>query len=131
MCGPTSAIGLESQERALWLAVKDQLRRPGVMPGLMRGFLADSEVAAVVEIEPTGAVRPVAVLVTLAIAEELALSDPTLSAHRQAARIGEYDVEVLVGEVDGQRRPAAVLVTQWIYEHLILYSRQLWRPRRE
>lgn len=129
MCGPTSAIGLETEERALWLSVKDSLRTPGTMPGLMRGFLADSEVAAVVEVDPSGKVRPVAVLVTPAIASELVLTDDSLSGPRQPAQIGDYPVEVLVGEFDGVRRPAAVLMTQWIYEHLILYSRQLWRGR--
>lgn len=127
MCGPTSAIGLEEQERASWMAVRESLRRPGTMMGLMRGFLADNEVAAVVEIETSGAVRPVAVLVTPVIAAELRLSDPSLSEPRQHAYVGDYEVEVLVAEMDGARRPVAVLVTQWIYEHLFLYSRRLWR----
>jgi hypothetical protein len=129
MCGPTSAVGLEEHERVQWAAVRDLVRDPGSLTGLMRGFLGEEEVAVVVATDSSGAVRPMAVLVTPFIRGELTLSDPSLGESRQAARVGDYDVEVVVGDVEGVRQPAAVLVTPWIREHLFLYARQLWRSR--
>ena len=79
MCGSTSAVGLEERERELWVEVKEQLREPGQLNGLMRGVLGNEEVAVVVAIEPVGLVRPLAVLVTPAIGEELVLPELTLA----------------------------------------------------
>ncbi len=57
MCGPTSAIGLVDRERATWLEVKEQMRKPGTMAGLMRGFLGNEEVAVVIATTPEGRVH--------------------------------------------------------------------------
>jgi len=48
MCGSRSAIGLEDHERVTWLEVKDQLREPHHLAGLMRGFLGNEEIAVVI-----------------------------------------------------------------------------------
>lgn len=78
MCGPTSAIGLEEHERWLWRQVKDRLRRPGHLAGLMRGFVGGEEVAVVVATRSDGQVEPVAVLVSAAVRGELTVlgTDP-------------------------------------------------------
>jgi hypothetical protein len=130
MCGPSSAIGLEQHERDAWTSVRDQLRVPGEYAGLMRGFLGGEEVAVAIATDRDGVAHEQAVLLTAAIEAELTLSDPTLAAPVQAATVGDYDVEVLVGEVRGHRRPVAVRTTPWIRQHLLLYARQLWWPAR-
>src|SRR5829696_3567099 len=105
MCGSTSAVGLADADRALWPMLRERLRVPGQLMGLMRGVLGgDAEVAALVTTTPSGIARPVAVLVTPEIAEEITLlEDP---------------------------RPVAIFVTDWMREHLYLYSRELWHRRR-
>ncbi len=133
MCGATSAIGLEDHERALWAEVKEPLRQSGLLTGLMRGFLGDEEVAVVIATAPAGRVRPVAVLVTASIAEELVMPVPAAPAGAGpvAAHAGEYPVQVWLGRQHRAGQPVAVEVTSWMQEHLVLYARQLWRqPRR-
>src|SRR5262247_261351 len=108
MCGAFSAIGLADTERELWPLVRECLREPGQLMGLMRAVLSEAvEVAVVVAVEPGGAVRPVALLATPGIADEIQLGE---------------------GDGDGVR-PLAVLVTPWILEHLALYARNLWSRR--
>jgi hypothetical protein len=133
MCGSVSAISLEDSDRRSWPYLRERLRAPGRMMALMRGLLGDVEVAAVVAVTPEGAVTPLAVLTTAAeIAQEIELSPPGVddagTEGLRPARIGDYDVEVLV-EVgpDGRQRPLAVLVTPWIEQHLLLFARTLWR----
>jgi hypothetical protein len=130
MCGPSSAIGLEQHERDAWVAVREQVRVPGQYAGLMRGFLGGEEVAVAISTDRDGRSHELAVLVTAAIEAELTLSDPTLAGPAQPAYVGDYDVEVLVGQVGGQRRPVAVRTTPWMRQHLLLYARQLWWPAR-
>ena len=128
MCGPNSALGLEETERELWPELRDRLRQPGQMMALMRGVLGgDAEVAAVTAVTPNGVVRPLAILATPVIADEIELSDS--SGDRASGRIGDYDVDVLMTDRGGVRRPAAVLVTPWIFENLTLYARKLWTRR--
>jgi hypothetical protein len=137
MCGSVSAIGLEERERELWPDLRERLREPGHLMALMRGVLGDTEVAAVVAVTPQGKVKPVAILATPEeIAEEIRLAgeerDPDGAGRDglRRAKIGDYDVEVLIGEgPDGQPRPLAILATPWIEQHLLLYARALWRRR--
>lgn len=125
MCGPTSAIGLEDHERLRWAQVKEALRQPGHLAGLMRGFLAGSEVAVVIATAPDGRVRPLAVIVTPVIAEEIVLPDESEGAGWVPGRIGDYPAEIwTAGVIAGG--PTAVRVTPWMHEHLALYARQLW-----
>ena len=133
MCGSTSAVGLADQERALWPMLRERLRVPGQLMGLMRGVLGgDAEVAALVTTTPSGIARPVAVLVTPEIAEEITLlEDDRGGGDVRRGRIGEDDVEVLIGgSRDEDPRPVAIFVTDWMREHLYLYSRELWHRRR-
>ena len=131
MCGPTSAIGLDDAERALWPQLRERLRLPGRSMALMRGILGgDAEVAAVVAVEPAGIVRPLALLATPAIAAEIELgsdapADPLQPRH---ALIGDYDVEVLT-DPSARDQPVAVLVSPWIFENLTLFTRKLWSRR--
>ena len=130
MCGPNSALGLDETERVLWPELKERLRQPGRLMALMRGVLGgDAEVAAVVAITPAGVVAPLAILVSPAIADEIHIDGATDVAGRTAGRIGDYDVEVLLGETSGRRGPIAVLMTPWIFENLTLYARKLWSRR--
>ncbi|HZB47721.1 MAG TPA: hypothetical protein VE547_01390 [Mycobacteriales bacterium] len=121
MCGSTSAVGLAEQERALWPFLRERLRVPGQLMGLMRGVLGgDAEVAAVVTTTPGGVARPVAILATPLIAAEIELVDGDVRGDVQRGRIGTGD----------DRRPVAIFTTDWIREHLSLYARELWhRPR--
>lgn len=134
MCGASSAVGLADAERALWPLLRDRLRTPGQLMGLMRGVLGgDAEVAAVVTTTPTGISRPIAILVTPAIAEEITLLEGSPGSDVRRALIGAEEVEVLLGDLataDGGR-PVAIFVTDWIRQHLSLYARELWhrRPR--
>ena len=129
MCGPNSAIGLDETEREMWPELKERLRQPAHMMALMRGVLGgDAEVAAVTAVNPAGVVRPLAILATPAIADEIELTGDG-SESRQPGRIGDYEVEVLLGKVGGERKPVAILMTPWIFEHLTLYTRKLWSRR--
>ena len=128
MCGPHSALGLAETERELWPELRERLRQPGQSMALMRGVLGgDAEVAAVTAVTPAGVVRPLAILVTPVIAEEIDLDDA--GGDRAPGRIGDYEVEICMTERLGVRRPAAVLVTPWIFENLTLYTRKLWTRR--
>ena len=131
MCGANSAIGLAEAERELWSRVRERLREPGHLMGLMRAVLDGAiEVAVAVAIRPDGAVRPVALLATPGIAEEIQLADTDRNGLRKA-RIGDDEFDVLVGADPGRSaaQPLAVLVTPWISEHLALYARRLWSRR--
>src|SRR5262245_28773493 len=128
MCGPHSAIGLAEAERELWPQVRERLREPGSLMGLMRGVLGGAvEVAAVVATTPDGVVRPVALLATPALTEEIRLSEAGGVGVRPA-RIGEDEIDVLVASPSGQDRPEplAILVTPWMVQNLALYARNLW-----
>ena len=128
MCGPNSALGLEEVERELWPELRDRLRQPGQLMALMRGVLGgDAEVAAVTAVTPAGVVRPLAILATPVIADEIDLDDS--GDTHVAGRIGDYDVDVLMTDQGGVRRPAAVIVSPWIFENLTLYARKLWSRR--
>ena len=128
MCGPHSALGLEETERELWPELRERLRQPGQLMALMRGVLGgDAEVAAVTAVTPSGIVRPLAILATPVIADEIDLTDG--GEDRAAGRIGDYDVDVLMTTQAGVRRPAAILVSPWIFENLTLYARKLWSRR--
>lgn len=134
MCGSVSAIGLADQERQWWPQVRERLRVPGRLMALMRGLLGDAEVAAVVSVTPEGAVTPVAIMVTNdEIAQEIhSIADPSGAGPTdlRAAKIGDYDIQVLVNERPGERpRPLAILHTPWIEQHLLLFARVLWRRR--
>ena len=133
MCGSVSAIGLEQPERDLWPYLRERLREPRQSMGLMRGVLGDTEIAAVVAVTPEGAVKPVAILaLPETIASEITLdagADPDDRGLRPA-KVGDYDIKVLVDERPGRTpRPLAILATPWIEEHLLLYARKLWRHR--
>src|SRR5262245_42446991 len=128
MCGPHSAIGLAEAEREMWPQVRERLREPGSLMGLMRGVLGGAvEVAAVVATTPDGVVRPVALLATPALTEEIQLSEAGGEDVRPA-RIGDDEIGVLVATTPGhdQAEPLAILVTPWIVQHLALYARNLW-----
>ncbi len=131
MCGATSALGLERQERLLWPLIKERLREPGQLVGLMRAVLGgDAEVAVVVTITPAGVARPVAVLATPVIAAEVTMLDDDVDADVRRGRIGDDEVTVLMGNPPGEeRRPIAVLVSDWMREHLYVYARELWHRR--
>lgn len=131
MCGANSAIGLAEVERELWSRVRERLREPGHLMGLMRAVLDGAiEVAVAVAITPNGAVRPLALLATPGIAEEIELGETDRDGLRRA-RIGDDEFDVLVGAGPDQAgvQPLAVLVTPWISEHLALYARRLWSWR--
>ena len=68
---------------------------------------------------------------TPAIAAEITLDDDNPDTEIRRGRIGEDEVDVLIGQTGGDEpRPIAILVTDWIREHLYLYPRELWhRPR--
>jgi hypothetical protein len=132
MCGPHSALGLDEAERDLWPELRERLRQPGQMMAVMRGVLGgDAEVAAVTAVTPAGVVRPLAILATPVIAEEIDLDEPADDAApgRRTGRIGDYPVEVLMTTSGTEPRPAAVLVTPWIFENLTLFTRKLWTRR--
>jgi hypothetical protein len=76
MCGPSSALGLADTERALWPVLRERLRVPGQLMGLMRGLLGgDAEVGVVVATSPAGIAVPLAILVTPSIVAEIAFAD--------------------------------------------------------
>jgi hypothetical protein len=137
MCGSVSAVGLEERERELWPYLRERLRVPGHLMALMRGVLGDAEVGAVVAVTPEGAVNVLAILATQQmIADEIRLEPDVRERDRDAraevrrAKIGDYDVDILLGEwPDGQPRPLAVFATPWIEQHLLLYARTLWHRR--
>jgi hypothetical protein len=132
VCGNVSAIGLQEAERELWPVLRERLRVPGELMALMRGVLGDTEVGAVVSVTPQGVVTVRAILATpSAIADEIRLLDTgTDRPWLRHALVGEYEVEVVVGEwPDGQPRPLAILTTPWIEQHLLIYARTLWRRR--
>jgi hypothetical protein len=129
MCGPTSAISLEDHERAIWAELKESLRLPGHLAGLMRGFLGE-EVAVVIATAPDGKVRPVALLVTTTIAAELLVPHDVAGPGWVSGRAGDYAVEVWVRGGDPSGRPVAMKITDWVEEHLLLYARQLWHRYR-
>ena len=92
--------------------------------GLMRAVLGgDAEVAVVVATTAAGVSAPLAVLVTPVIAAELTLPAVLEPGSVVAAHVGPYDVEVVVDE---QARPAALLISPWLFENLSLYARKLW-----
>lgn len=96
---------------------------------LMRGVLgSDAEVAVVATVRPDGVTRPVAMLVTPAIADEITLTSTPADGDLQAGRIGEYQVEVVVAPGD-PGTPIAVMMTPWIFENLNVFSRKLWSRR--
>jgi hypothetical protein len=130
VCGTSSAIGLGEVDRADWPQLRERLRQPDHLMALIRGVLGgDEEVAAVAAVTPAGIVRPLAILVTPAIEDELDLGVPT-GEDRTAGHIGDYEVEVLLDAAgDGGRRAIAVLMTPWIFENLVLFSRKLWSRR--
>ena len=98
--------------------------------GVMRGVLDGAvEVAVVVAVRPDGIVRPVALLATPGIAEEVEIGDGPSDGIRRG-RIGDDPIDVLVAPAEPNTvRPLAVLTTPWIAEHLALYARRLWRSR--
>lgn len=132
MCGPHSALGLEDTERELWPDLRERLRQPGRMMALMRGILGgDAEVAAITAVTPAGVVQPLAILVTPAIADEIALP-ADLTPDRVTAQIGGDEVDVLLGDQGDRREPIAILVNPWIFTNLTLFTRKLWtRIRRD
>ena len=132
MCGSVSAIGLQDIERETWPYLRERLRSPGRLMGLMRGVLGDAEVAIVIGVTPEGVVTVLALVATTeVIANEISLIGPEDDQHDLwRAMIGDDEVRVLVGEgVNGHPRPLAILTTPWIEQHLLLYARTLWRRR--
>ena len=129
MCGPNSAIGLEHHERERWEVVRDHLREPGQLAGLMRGFLADHEVAAVVTTTAQGAVRPLAVLVSPDIEAELVLPEDPATGWVDVT-LADYPVQAWLERVGDRPRPLAVRMTPWMHEYLVLYARRLFGRRR-
>lgn len=126
MCGPTSAIGLSDEERRDWPWLRERLRVPGQCMGLMRGVLAaDVEVAAVIATDPRGISRALALLVAPVMLAELRLPPPG-GGDLVVGHIGDDPIQVLLAPGD---RPVAVLVNDWLRQHLYLYARQLWWPR--
>ena len=92
--------------------------------GLMRAVLGgDTEVAVVVATTPAGISSPLAVLVTPVIAAELALPVGPQPGSVGAAHVGPYDVDVVY---DQTARPAALLISPWLFENLSMYARKLW-----
>ncbi|HEY6747815.1 MAG TPA: hypothetical protein VI357_19120 [Mycobacteriales bacterium] len=131
MCGSNSAVGLAEQERVLWPLLRDRLRVPGRLMGLMRGVLGgDAEVAVVVTTTPGGIATPVAILATPVIAAEVTLLGDGRQPDVRRGRIGDDEVDVLVADPGSGPTPVAVFVTGWMREHLYLYSRELWHRSR-
>jgi hypothetical protein len=127
MCGAYSAFGLDEAERELWPQLRDRLRQPHHLMGVMRGVLgSDAEVAVVVATSPAGVSQPLAVLVTPAIAAELTLPAQVPAAGVVRAKVGDYDVDALT---DDAGRPIALLMTPWLFENLSVYARKLWSRR--
>jgi hypothetical protein len=129
VCGPNSAIGLEHHERERWDRLRDHLREPGQLAGLMRGFLADHEVAAVVTTTARGVVRPVAVLVSHDIEAEIILPEAPGTGWVEVQLAG-YPVSAWLEQVGDRPRPLAVRMTPWMHEYLVLYARRLFGRRR-
>jgi hypothetical protein len=129
VCGPNSAIGLEHHERERWSLLRDHLREPGQLIGLMRGFLADHEVAAVVTTTPRGVVRPLAVLVSPTIEAEIELPAEAGTGWVDVHLAG-YAVQAWVERTGDRPRPLAVRMTPWMHEYLVLYARRLFGRRR-
>jgi hypothetical protein len=123
MCGPHSALGLDEIERARWPYLRDRLRRPGASMGLMRSVLGgDTEVAVVVATTAAGVSSPLAVVVSPIIEAELTVRQPE-PGEVVAGQVGPYEVQVLC---DPEGRPAALLMSPWLFENLSLYARKLW-----
>jgi hypothetical protein len=131
VCGSVSAIGLEQRERDLWPYLRERLRQPGRLMALMRGVLGDTEVAAVTAVTAQGAVTPLAILTTSEeIAQEIVLDeDDGARPGLRKAKVGDYEVDVVVDEESDGSRPLAILVTPWIEQHLLVFARTLWRRR--
>ncbi len=130
MCGSSSALGLSDHERTLWPELRERLRVPGHAMAMMRAVLGDDvEVAVVVSVTPSSVTRPLAVLATPGIADEVEVLHD--DGDRGRGRIGDDEVRLLMGSVDdGTRRPVAVLVDDWLRTHLSLYAREPWHRRR-
>lgn len=127
MCGAYSAFGLDEAERTLWPQLRDRLRQPHHLMGVMRGVLgSDAEVAVVVATSPAGVSQPLAVLVTPAIEGELTLPADVPKEGVVRALVGPYDVDALT---DRDGRPIALLMTPWLFENLSVYARKLWSRR--
>jgi hypothetical protein len=127
MCGATSALGLAEAERTLWPDLRERLRQPDRLMGVMRGVLGgDAEVAVAVATTPAGVAQPLAILVTPAIAAELSIPADAAPDSVAPAHVGEYDVDVVL---DAGRRPIALLMSPWIFENLSVYARKLWSRR--
>jgi hypothetical protein len=128
MCGSHSAIGLTEVDRKLWPQIRERLREPRHLMGLMRGVLDGAiEVAAVIAVTPDGIVRPLALVATPILAADVQLDDGSAGEIRPA-RIGDDKIDVLVGSAADRAavQPLAILLTPWITEHLALYARTLW-----
>ncbi len=125
MCGNVSAISLEPWERRRWPELRERLRVPDRMMGLMRGLIGEVEVAVVIAVTLDGVVTPVAIVeLPQEIRDELVL------APDGSAKVGDYDVRVLTDPgPDGRPEPVALLATGWIDQHLLLYARRLWWRR--
>lgn len=127
MCGAYSAFGLDEAERELWPQLRDRLRQPHHLMGVMRGVLgSDAEVAVVVATSPAGVSQPLAVLVTPAIEAELTLPAEVPADGVVRALVGTYDVDALT---DAAGKPIALLMTPWLFENLSVYARKLWTRR--
>ena len=62
-----------------------------------------------------------AIIATPVIAAEIRLLDSSAQPDVRRGRIGDDEVEVLIGRVQGEDpRPVAVFVTGWMREHLYL-----------
>ena len=132
MCGPSSAIGLGDAERAQFPWLRERLRLPDHYMGLMRGVLGeDAEVGCVVATNTSGITRALALLVTPEIAGEITMpADAAPVDDIVQGTIAGDPVQVIV-RPDAPRTPVAIMISPWIREHLYLYARQLWWPRRK
>ena len=68
---------------------------------------------------------------TPAIAAEITVLDEDGTTDVRRALVGEDQVQVFIGQTGSDNpRPVAILITDWIREHLSRYARELWhRPR--
>ena len=122
---------MSDAERVQFPWLRERLRVPGHYMGLMRGVLGeDAEVGCIVATNTSGVTRALALLVTPEIAGEITLSpDAQPVDDIIEGRIADDPTQVLV-RPEAPTVPVAILISPWIREHLYLYARQLWWPRR-
>jgi hypothetical protein len=124
MCGPSSALGLADTERALWPVLRERLRVPGQLMGLMRGLLGgDAEVGVVVATSPAGIAVPLAILVTPSIVAEIAFADGQPGGDVRRGTVGSGRRAVGSGRAASWGQPMRRTICGWSVQSISVRNR--------